>query len=95
MDPSFRNDMGEGVPTVVQCVKSLTAAAWIAVEAQVQSSAQHSCSSDSFPGRGIFIFCGCSHKKEKKNGMTLGIAVGGWEINQEFGINIYTLLYIK
>ena len=83
MDPSFRNDMGEGVPTVVQCVKNLTAAAWIAVEAQVQSSAQHSCSSDSFPGRGIFIFCGCSHKKEKKKKeMTLGIAVGGGgEIN--------------
>ena len=66
MDPSFRNDTGEGVPTVVQCVKSLTATAWIAVEVQVQSLAQHSCGSDSVPGRGTSTFCGCSHKKEKK-----------------------------
>ena len=31
-----------GVLTVVQQVKSLTAAAWVAVEAQVQSPAWHS-----------------------------------------------------
>ena len=40
-DPSDLQKM-RGVPTVIQWVKNMTAAAWVAVEAPFQSQAQHS-----------------------------------------------------
>ena len=36
-----------------------------------------------------------SHKQKTNLWLQKGIAGGEGEINQEFGINIYTLLYIK
>ena len=70
-----------GVPTMVQWVKNLTAVAQVALEVWVWSPAQHSglkiwhhcgcgidcsCGSDSFPGPGTSIYCGCGHLKKNQ-----------------------------
>ena len=62
----------QGVPTVVQWVKNLTAASWVAVEVRVRSPAQHSglkgssvgaVALDWVSGQETSICCGFGHKK--------------------------------
>ena len=57
------------VSTVPQQVKNLTVTVWVAAKVRVQSLTLHGdkgSSSDSVPGPGISICCGCSHLKQQQ-----------------------------
>ena len=64
-----------GVPAVVQWVRDPTVAAWVTVQAGVQSPVRLSglriwcccsCGTDSISGLRISICCGCGKKKKKE-----------------------------